>query len=117
MAAAVNELSPLANADLAIALEHDRRLLFEKVAAWSLPLIYGVILLTGVMLDENLGLIWGRDAVRDLHLWSSELALPVTVWHLIRFLPISWQIARHDAGRWLRARRLPAQDDERPLTG
>jgi hypothetical protein len=81
-----------------------RRLLFEKVAAWSLPLIYGVILLTGVMLDENLGLVWGRDTVRDIHLWSSELALPVTVWHLIRFLPISWQIARHDAGRGLRAR-------------
>jgi hypothetical protein len=85
-----------------------RRLLFEKVAAWSLPLIYGVILVTGVMLDENLGLVRGRDTVRDLHLWSSELALPVTVWHLIRFLPTSWQIARHDAARWRRTER-PAQ--------
>ena len=61
--------------------------MFEKSAAWSLPVIYGVILLTGVMLDQRLGLVWQRDAVRDLHLWSSELALPVTVWHLIRFLP------------------------------
>jgi hypothetical protein len=82
-----------------------RRLLFEKVAAWSLPLIYGIILVTGVMLDENLGLVWGRNLVRDLHLWTSELALPVTVWHLIRFLPTSWQIARRDFGRWLRTGR------------
>jgi hypothetical protein len=82
-----------------------RRLVLEKAAAWSLPLIYGIILLTGVMLDQRLGLIWQRDAVRDLHLWSSEAALPVTVWHLIRFLPLAWRIARHDVGRWGRVGR------------
>jgi hypothetical protein len=82
-----------------------RRLLLEKVAAWSLPLVYGVILLTGIMLDQRLGLVWGRDAVRDLHLWSSELAVPFTTWHLIRFLPTATRIARRDAGRWARRQR------------
>jgi hypothetical protein len=77
-----------------------RRMLFEKIAAWSLPVIYGIILVTGVALDQRLGLAWRRDTVRDLHLWSSELALPATVWHLIRFLPLAWRIARHDLVRW-----------------
>jgi hypothetical protein len=76
-----------------------RRLIAEKVAAWSLPLIYGAILVTGVALDERLGLVWGRVAMRELHLWSSELALPVTVWHLIRFTPTVWRVARHDIKR------------------
>ena len=81
-----------------------QRLLFERVAAWSLPLIYGIILVTGIALDQRLGLAWRRDTLRDLHLWSSELALPVTIWHLIRFLPLAWRIARHDAGRYRRRR-------------
>jgi len=76
-----------------------RRLLLEKLAAWSLPLIYGVVLVTGVALDEHLGLVWGRVAMRELHLWSSELAGPVTVWHLVRFMPTVWRIVRHDARR------------------
>jgi hypothetical protein len=74
-----------------------RRLLFEKLAAWSLPVIYGVVLVTGVALDERLGLLWGRVAVRELHLWSSELSVPVTAWHLVRFMPVVWRVARHDA--------------------
>jgi hypothetical protein len=74
-----------------------RRLVFEKLAAWSLPVIYGTVLVTGIALDERLGLIWGRTAMRELHLWSSELSAPVTVWHLVRFLPVVWRIVRHDA--------------------
>jgi len=89
-----------------------RRLLVEKVAAWSLPLVYGVILVTGVVLDPQLGLVWRRDAVRDLHLWSSEAALPVTVWHLIRFLPTAWRIARHDTWRRLRTKAPPPRPGE-----
>jgi hypothetical protein len=76
-----------------------RRLLIEKVAAWSLPLIYGVILVTGTALDQRPGLDLGRGLVRDLHLWSSELSVPVTVWHLVRFMPIAWRVAKHDARR------------------
>ena len=82
-----------------------RRLLFEKVAAWSLPLVYGVVLFTGVALDQRLGLASGRDLMRDLHLWSSELAAPITVWHLIRFWPTVWQVARRDARARLRSGR------------
>jgi hypothetical protein len=77
-----------------------QRLLFEKMAAWSLPVVYGVILVTGVALDQRLGLSRNHDAIRDLHLWSSELAAPVTIWHLIRFLPTVWRIARHDTRGW-----------------
>src|SRR4051812_7508063 len=55
-----------------------RRLLFEKIAAWSLPAVYGVILVTGVMLDQRLGPFRYHDAIRDVHLWFSELAAPVT---------------------------------------
>ena len=82
-----------------------RRLLAEKIAAWSLPLVYGVILVTGIMLDQRLEPARSHDAVRDLHLWSSEAALPLTVWHLIRFLPTAWRIARRDARRWASGKR------------
>jgi hypothetical protein len=86
-----------------------RRLLFEKVAAWSLPVVYGVILVTGVALDQRLGLVWGRELVRDVHLWSSELAAPVTAWHLARFMPTVWRVARHD----LRGPRGPRRQSPR----
>ncbi|HYU21342.1 MAG TPA: hypothetical protein VEQ11_21880 [Chloroflexota bacterium] len=72
------------------------RLVLEKVAAWALPLVYGSILLTGVALDQRLGLVWGRSLVRDVHLWSSELAAPITAWHLLRFWRIVWRISRRD---------------------
>lgn len=74
------------------------RLIFEKLMAWSLPLVYGMVLLTGVALDQRFGLAWGRAGVRDLHLWSSELAGPVTVWHLVRYLPTAWRVAVRDLG-------------------
>jgi len=80
-----------------------QRLLFEKSAAWSLPVVYGVILVTGIALDQRFGLAWGRDRLRDLHLWSSEVSVPVTAWHLIRFLPAAWRTARHDLRRRLKA--------------
>jgi hypothetical protein len=76
-----------------------RRLVLEKVAAWSLPLIYGVILLTGIMLDQRLGLVWGHDTIRDVHLWASVAAVPVTIWHLIRFLPTALLVASRDLAR------------------
>lgn len=75
------------------------RLLLEKVAAWSLPIVYGVILASGVVLDQRFAVQWGRDVLRDVHLWSSELAVPVTGWHLLRFLPTVWQVARRDLRR------------------
>ena len=40
-----------------------RRLLVEKVAAWSLPVIYGMIVVTGVMMDQRLGAARSHDAV------------------------------------------------------
>jgi hypothetical protein len=69
-----------------------------------LPLVYGIILLTGIMLDQRLGPLGSHDTIRDVHLWSSEAALPITVWHLIRFLPTAWTVAWRDLVR--RARRL-----------
>jgi hypothetical protein len=55
-----------------------QRLLFEKVMAWSLPLIYGVVLATGIVLDQRFVTARWHDTVRDVHLWSSELAAPVS---------------------------------------
>ena len=96
---------PLAGANLiqmmvyAVDVIFVARLGAEKLAASSLPIVYAVILLSGVALDQRLGLVWSRGAVRELHLWSSELAVPVTIWHLIRFLPTALRVAAHDARR------------------
>lgn len=44
-------------------------------------------------------------SIMDLHVWFGYLLLGLTgiklsaVWHLIRFLPTAWRIARHDVGR------------------
>ena len=79
-----------------------RRLRFEKVMAWSLPVVYGVVLATGIAMDQRFVAARWHDTVRDVHLWSSELAAPITIWHLIRFLPTVWRIGRHDVRRALR---------------
>src|SRR5581483_9828214 len=75
------------------------RLRLEKLAAWSLPMVYAVVLLSGAALDQRLGLGAGRAAVLDLHLWSSVLALPPTAWHLARFLATAWRVVGRDLGR------------------